>query len=131
MSMLLRNLADYIANAGIATVGTDLFIEEMPPDPADALLLSSYASPPPDEYLNTITLDFTIWCRSQSTKSGGDRLERVFNLLHRNHHITLGDYYVYSILAITNTEDSDRDQEGRKLQKINFRTMYCDSRTVS
>ena len=131
MSLLPRNLADLIATTGVGTVGTDIFIEKLVADPANAIMLVSITSPTPDLYLDTAYLDFEVWCRNESTKTASDNLTTIYNLLHRNHHITLGDYYIYFIHAQGSIDNFDEDNEGRKLFKQTYRAIYRDTRTVS
>lgn len=131
MSLLLRNIGGLLQNATIGTVGTDIFIEKLPADPANAILLVSIISPEPDMYLDTATLDFEVWSRNQSTKTAGDKLDAVYRTLHRNHHKTLGDYYIYFLHAQGGIDNFDEDNEGRKLLKQTYRAIYRDTRTVS
>lgn len=122
--LLDQNLSDY-------AIGTNIFVEEMAADPANAVMLVSSTSPQPDQYLNTRTLDFEVWGRNDSTKTGNDVLAQAIEFLHRRHHDTLGDYYVYFIGAIGDIENLGKDIEGRSLQKVNFRAIYIDRRTIS
>lgn len=128
---LIRNLAGFLDDTGVGTVGSYIYLEELPAEPADALMLVSMVSPEPDQYLNTQTLDFAIWSRNKSTKTGSDKLTECFLLLHRYHHLTLGDYHIFFIGALGNIESLGKDIEGRSLAKINFRAIYKDTRTVS
>lgn len=131
MSLLLSNIADYLEDNAIGVVGTNIFIEKLPADPANAILLVSVLSPTPDLYLDTAYLDFEIWGRNQSSKTGGDVLSNAYTVLQRNHHLTLGDYYIYFIHAQGGIENYDEDTEGRKLMKQTYRAIYRDMRTVS
>lgn len=131
MSLLLHQIAEMLEDHGLGTVGTDIKVGEVPADPANVLWLVPSVSFDPDMYLVTQDLAFEIWGRNQSTKTGQDKMDSVVRFLHRQHHLTLGDYYVYLILATGNVEDLDRDTERRKLHKVNFRAIYWDMRTVS
>lgn len=128
---LVRNIGTFLQNGGLGTVGTNIFCEEMPADPADAVMVVSNISPEPDKDLNTKTQMFDVWVRNQSTKTASDIQEAVMEFLHRQHHITLGDYYVYTILAAGNIENLGKDIEHRSLQKVSYKAIYIDYRTVS
>lgn len=132
---LIRNIAGFLQTTGHGTLWNgstgDLFVDEMSANPADALMMAPLTSSPPDFYLNTRTLEFEIWCRNKSTKTGHDKLENIFLLLHRYHHLILGDYEIYFIGASGDIEYLDNDIEGRSLHKQNYRAIYIDNRTVS
>lgn len=131
MSLLLRNIGGLLDEYNIGTVGTDLYIEKLPADPANAILLVSITSPEPDMYLDTQYLDFEVWIRNKSVKTGSDVATSIYQLLHRHHHLTLGDYFIYFIHAQSNIDNFDEDSEGRRLLKQSYRAIYRDTRTVS
>lgn len=128
---ILRQIGQYVADAGYGTPGTDLFFEEFPANPANAIMFLQNVSPQPDQYLATQTINFDIWTRNKSTKDGNDVCDEILALLHRMHHIVLGDYLIYFIGAQGNTENQGKDIEQRSLHKVTYRAIYINNTTVS
>lgn len=128
---LIRQLSGFLQSNGHGTVGTDIFVEDMPYSPANSLMVMSNVSPAPDDYIDTETLNFEVWCRNESTKTASDKLSAVKVLLHRFYHLTLGEYYIYYIGATGNIENLTKDVDNRSLQKINFRAIYRNNNSVS
>lgn len=129
--MILRLIANWLESNSHGTVGTNLYAKEMPAEPANALMIVERLSPAPDQYLNTKTLDMDVWSRNKSSKTGYQELEELEAFMHRYHHVTLGDYSIYFIGAMSHIEYMEKDIEGRALHRQSYRVIYIDKRTVS
>ena len=131
MSLITRNLAGMLQNAGLGTVATDIFVEKLTTTPDNAIMVMTNGGQPPDVYLDTMYINVEFWVRDKSTKTAGDKLDAIYRLLHRNHHFTLGDYYIYFVSAQGNIDVFSEDSQGRKLAKQTYQVIYRDTRTVS
>jgi len=128
---IIQALAHFLDDNDIADLGVDLFIDQMNDSPAATMMIAAKISPAPDYYLDTQTFDFEVWCRDPQSKEAVNRLETVHKLLHRYHHVLLGDYYIYFIGATGNIEPYAKDISGRSLHKIDFTAVYRDTRSIS
>lgn len=127
---VLDELGDFLAtNLGL-TVGSNLFIGELPEAGlngtpiADGLYLIGMPSPQPDQYVDTETVMFDIWSTSSSSKSAYELLHRAYDILQRKANYSLVNWYIYFSYASGNIRDEGRSQEGNKLFSLGL-TLVC------
>lgn len=129
--MILQEIAQYLADNGVGTLGTDFFVGELPPEPDNAIMVMSGSSDEPDRYLDTQYLSLDVWSRNKVTPDGYTKLNLVFALLHQKQNYSLPNYHVYFSHATGNIEDFDRDINGRKLHKLTLRFIYQNETGIS
>ena len=119
-SIFPQEIADYLEDNGIGTVGTDILIGDFSQDSPDGIYLVTVASPAPSNALDTEHHNVDIYCRFSSTSAGYDKLRAVYDLLHRDANFTLTTWYVYLAEARSQIEDLGRDSQDRKLLRLAF-----------
>lgn len=129
--MIIDEIATLLQQSGVGTVGTNIYIGQLPQDVEDAIMLLAVPSPEPDKYTGIEYQDFDIWARFKTTDDAYNKLHEIFLLLDRRDAYTLPSYEVYFIHALGRIEDLDRDIEQRKLLKLSFRAIYRNLDLVS
>ena len=122
--MILREIATLLQQSGIGTVGTNIFIGQLPAKVENAIMLVAVPSPEPDKDTGIEYQNFEVWSRYKEYSDGYDKLQAVFDLLNRRDDYYLPSYEMYFTHALGRIEDLDRDIEGRKLLKLSFRVIY-------
>jgi len=131
MGMLIDDIASYLEDEEIVTVGTDLFVSELPFDVSDCLALVLAPSPAPNQALAYYTQAIDIRARYANYEEGYNKLKEIFDLLHRKNNYTLGNYYVYISLAASLIQDNGRDIERRHLFQLSLEFIYRDDEVGS
>jgi hypothetical protein len=116
--MIAEDLADFLATNGIGTVGTDLFIGELPLDTNNCLSLVYSPSPEPNKSIPYYTQDIDVWGRFSKFDRGYSKLQEVFDLIHGKENYIMGDYHVYLSFARGQINDNDRDSQRRHLIQL-------------
>ncbi len=104
----------------MGTVGTDLFIGELPLDVSNCVSAVYSSSPNPNLTFDVFDQSVDLWARNVSSDTGYNKLKAIAGLLDRNHHYVMGDYYVYFSHALGRIDDNDRDIERRKIYKLSL-----------
>lgn len=124
MSMFTREIAELLHNAGVGVFTTTnpesrtIFVGEATEIPTEYLLLVPVPSPPPHEYIDTEYPIIDIWARSPHSDRAYSMLEQVYEILHRKHHYTTGNWYVHFSRALGTIVDADRDLENGKVLRL-------------
>lgn len=123
--MILKDIAEKLEDESVGTVGTDIFIGEIPQDVDNALMLVAGVSGEQDPYVSQVRqYDVEIWGRNVNAKNGYDKIKEALEVLHTSYNYSIEDSYVYLTKAISNIQDLDKDNNGRKLYKITIRVIY-------
>ena len=120
--MIAEEIATDLQTQGLGTLATDLFIGNLPDTPDNALVVIDTGSLEPDKYLPFARTTFQIMVRNKTYAQGRAKLEAVKTRLHRLTNIIMGTKHVFYILANTDGGHVGRDDAGRELFSINFRT---------
>jgi hypothetical protein len=125
MATLIKDIADYLEDKSIGTVGTDLFVGYLPPTPASAMAVIDTGGTTPDPYIPHKSPTFQVLIRSDTFTAGKTKLDSVRTELHQLDNVTLqtDQTFVYYILAISEGGHIGRDESGRDLFSINFKTL--------
>lgn len=129
-----KEIADYTASALPAlnlVAATNLFVGHMIPDPDDVTMFFDAAGPRQDQYLNTMHVNLEVWTRDRGGDISYERLNEIFELLHRLQNVQLERYFLYWLEATTHIMDMDRDEMGRKLYKVAFHAIVRDTNMIS
>lgn len=111
--------------------GTNVFAGHMIPEPDNVTMFFDAGGQAQDEYLDTMYANIEVWTRDRDSGLGYDRLQQIFEVLHRQGNVQMGRYYVYFLHATSNIMDMDRDQMERKMYKMTFRAIYRDTNMLS
>jgi len=87
MSLLLENIATYLASNSVGTLGRDIFVGYMPESPPNVVVISPTGGQSPGldgkEYPSV-----QIMVRDTSSRNGLAKAENIRNLLHKRAEIT-------------------------------------------
>lgn len=126
-------VANLIAGALGLTIGTNMFVGELPEANIngvpldDGLYLIELPGPlgkDEDMYLDTETHMFDLWATSASTQSAYSLLHRAYDTIERKANYALVNWYVYLSYANSTIRDEGRGKEGNKLFSLGF-TLIC------
>lgn len=126
---IAKEIATYLQNAGLGTVGSNIFIGQIPSDQNGIYV--SFTGGSMANYLPIEEAVLDIYVKDTSASDAMTTLVGIKNLIHRMHNTLTANSYIYSILAIGNVETVDRDTEYAKLFKITFRVQFRDTSLVS
>jgi len=120
--MLLDDIAFYLQQKGIGTIGTDIFKGQLPATPDNAIALFEYAGEPQD--LTDANLEYPglqVLVRNKSYASGRQKIEQLKNDLHGITETTINNVRYLLIQAKQSPEALPRDENGRAIFVVNFR----------
>lgn len=121
---ILEAIANHIEDNELATLGTDLFIGELPLEKENAISVITSPSTPPNPSIGVYEQNVDIWARFNDSGDGYDTLQEISDLFHRQNAYIMGDFYVYLSNNLSAIDDMDRDTERRKLWKLTIRFIY-------
>jgi hypothetical protein len=119
---IANDIANYLQDAGFGTVGTDIFIGQMPAT-TDGIFV--YRST--DTLNNYVPVENTvldIYVKNQISSIAIIKIEQIKRHIHRMVSTTTTNAYIYSILAVGGVETIERDNEYAKVYKISVEVMY-------
>lgn len=123
MNQVALEIAEYLENNDIGTVGSDLFVDILPDVQNDVSAVFTTGGSTPDIDLPIASPNFEILARSESGATAFAKLKSMVDLLHQKYNITLieGGNYYYSILLNGEINNLGRDDKGRIEYSANFR----------
>lgn len=125
--MIIEDLATYLQVNNIATLGTNMFISNMPPTLNNIIMLTYQLSPTPNPSIKYYTQYIDVWTRYSKEIDGYNKLISIQELLHTKANYTMGNWHIYISASLGSIEDLDRDIENRKLQKLTLSFTYRDN----
>lgn len=122
MSLVVDNVADYLANNSIGTVGTNIFVGEQPPTPANCVTVLETGGLLPPIDIPSKKPTFQILIRNTNYSTGRTLLDTIRTLLHNKYGVTLaaGGNFFHSINAISEGGHIGKDDAGNDEFSINF-----------
>lgn len=127
MALLIDDIAQYLEDEELGTVGEDIFKSKIPDDEggtySDIIVVLETGGVSPDPYIPTKSPTFQVYVRASDYESGREVIESIRTALHQKANITLvsgGNYYYY-ILALGEPGHIGQDEQGRDEFSINFR----------
>lgn len=126
---LSSEIATYLQTAGFGTVGTDIFVGQIPEGTNGLYILSSGGQLGKYVPVNETALD--IYCKNTKASTCITTLNNIKNYIHRMHNTLTANAYIYSILVIGDTEDVARDLEYSKIYKITVSILNRDTSVIS
>lgn len=123
---IVYELAEYLEDHAIGTMGSDIFIGSLSDDLANGIMLVSTSNGSNRTDYPLFEENIEIWTRNQSTESGYNKAKAIFDLLHRLENVTLTNAHLYFIHSNSGVESIGRDIDGRALHKLMVNVTYRD-----
>ena len=117
---MLAEIGVYLAQKSIGTVGTDIFLGQMPDQPDSCIVLFEYAGSPPDLHWNGEYPGLQVRVRNKSYAAGRAKIKEVVTELHGVHELTLNGTRYLLIKARGSPEVLKRDNNNRVELFVNF-----------
>lgn len=118
--MLLDDIATYLQTNGVGTVGTDIFLGQLPASPDNCVALFEYAGFPPDLIWSGERPGLQARIRNKSYSAGRTKAEQVVQKLHGLAESTLSGTRYLLVRAEQSPESLGRDANGRNEWVVNF-----------
>ena len=119
---LISEVAEYLEDEGIGTLGTDLFYSYLPDSVNACVAVLDTGGLQPDHYLPTAEPTFQVYIRSTTYALGKAKLDDVRAALHRQRNVNLisGGLYFYFIFALSEGGHIGRNPNGQDEFSMNF-----------
>ncbi len=88
---MLTEIGAYLATKSVGTVGTDIFLGQMPDQPDNCIALFEYAGSPPDLHWNGEYPGLQVRVRNKSYAAARTKIGEIMNELHGLYEQTLSD----------------------------------------
>lgn len=99
---LISEVAQYLEDNSVGTVGTDIFYSYLPDNDLDVIIaVLENTEQPPEKEIPTNRPEFQIFIRAKDYATGRAKYDAIRALLHKNHYAALvvgGTYLYYSHL---------------------------------
>lgn len=122
-------LANYLSTQGFGSVGTDIFLGQIPTDGQGIFIVRSGGSA--NNYLPIEEAVLDIYTKYTSSQEAITQLEAVKRTLHRKNNFTNGSAYVYTVLVTGDITDVLRDDRYDKIYKITVQVTHRDTGLIS
>ncbi len=119
----------YLDNAGFGTVGTDIFIGQIPATQDGIYVLR--AGGQMNNYVPIEESVVDIYVKNTTSQQAIQTLEQIKRYIHRMHSTTIGNDYIYTFLVLGDIEDVQRDLELAKIYKITLQVVHRDEAVIS
>jgi len=119
MSMI-SDIADYLVTQGLGTLATDIFFSYLPDTAVNSLVVLDTGGLQPDKYLPTKEPTFQVFIRAADYATGKTKLDAVRAALHQKENVTIGSFYFYFILALSEGGHLGRNEAGQDEFSMNF-----------
>lgn len=126
---IASEVADYLEDAGFGTVGTDIFIGQMPDETNGIWLERSSGSMA--NYVPVENPVVDIYVKDTSAADAMTLIENIKRFIHRMHNTSTANSYIYSMLVLSDVETVMRDLEYAKIFKISVQIMHRDTGVIS
>lgn len=119
---LISEVAQYLEDNSVGTLGTDLFAPYSPDVDGPLVAVRDTGGPEPDRYIPIENPTFQVFVRATTYALGESKLNTVRDLLQRQANVQLvsGGIYIYYILATSNGGWIGKNEAGMHEFTINF-----------
>ena len=124
-----NELAQYLDDAGFGTAGTDIFVGQMPEDTTGIYIVRLGGEQ--NEYLPIERPTLVIYVLHTSGSTAITTLENIKRYIHRMFSTETDNAWIYSILAIGDISDVDRDLEYNKIYSLTVELLIRDKNLIS
>lgn len=122
-------VAVWLQSAGFGTLGTDIFVGEIPDDTNGIWTVMSGGQP--NNYVPIEEAVVDIYIKDIKSELAVNKLERIKRAIHRQYSLTIGTTFVYTFLILGVIEDIQRDVEYAKIYKITVQAVHRDTSLIS
>ncbi len=122
-------LANYLDASGFGTLGTDIFVSQIP-DVVNGFWLERIGGLQ-NNYTPMQEAVVNIYAKNTSAADAVALLENIKNHIHRMHTTESGDNFIYTMLVLGNVEDVSRDLEYAKIVKLSVQLVYKNNGIIS
>lgn len=119
----------YLDNANFGTVGTDIFIGQIPATQDGIYVMR--AGGQLNNYVPIEESVVDIYVKNTTSQQAIQTLEQIKRYIHRMHSTTIGNDYIYTFLVLGDIEDVQRDLELAKIYKITLQVVHRDEAVIS
>lgn len=120
---MIRDIAQYLQTNGVGTVGTDIFLQQLPANPDNVVALFQYAGEPPDLHWNGEYPGLQVLVRNKNTEAALTKIEHIKNILHGISETTINNHRYLLIRARQSPELLEKDGNNRAIFVCNFRVI--------
>lgn len=122
-------VATWLDRMDFGTVGTDIFIGQIPDDTNGIYIIRSGGSM--SNYLPIEESVLDIYIRDTSATNAIQTLEGIKRAIHRMHTTEIGTAYVYTFLVLGDIETVERDLEYTKIFKLTIQAVHRATGVIS
>lgn len=126
---LAYEIARYLANAGYGTLGTNIFVSQIPANQNGIYVVRTGGQL--NDYIPIQETALDIYCKDTSASDCITTLESIKKYIHRMHTTLTTNAYIYSIRVIGDVETVERDLEYAKLFKLTISVINRDIALIS
>jgi hypothetical protein len=122
MSLVIDDLAQYLALNGVGTLGVNLFEAFFPPNPDSATASLETGGTKPEIDIPLYSPSFQVLVRSTAYDLGRTQCDLIRSLLHNqyNKQFVVGGIYFYFTRLIADGGHIGQDATGRDIWSMNF-----------
>lgn len=118
--MLAKDIAEYLEDQSVGTVGSDIFIGIMPDTTSNCIAIFEYAGNPPENVGHIENPRLTIRVRNATYANGQAKARDVLYKLHTLSNTTIESHSYLYIRAVGSINALGRDAENRVIFSIDF-----------
>lgn len=126
---ILDTIATMLQNLGIGTVGTDIFIGQLPADTDGIYLVRNGGEM--NGYIPMEKTMFTAYVNYNSSETAIQKIETIKRTLHRTLETGDDNSQIYSILAMGDIEDLGREIDYGKTYGQTFTVLHRAKALIS
>ena len=115
-----KDVAEYMEDQSIGTVGTTIFVGYMPDDPDDCISVTQYAGRPPFSKERYERPGVQVRVRAVNQENAETTVFGIFNLLHDKEHVTMESRMYEHVEATASPSALGPDAKGRYVWVVNF-----------
>ena len=122
MSYIVNDIADYLEDESVGTVGTDIFVGNLPDSPDTAICIIDTGGIQPSIDIPTKRPTFQVLIRGETYAAGKNLVDTIRGLLHNQYNVTLvsGGNYFYSINLLAEGGHIGKNDRGLDEFSMNF-----------
>ena len=118
--MLIDDIGSYLATAGIGTLGSSIFLGNMPDAPDNAIALYQYSGNAPELVGNLESPRLTVRVRNTGYSAGMEKAQDILDALHTLADQTIGGTRYLYVRATGSVNHLGRDNDNSALFTIDF-----------
>jgi len=134
--MIKESVAKILETNGIGTVGSTIFIGEIPVDlngtPVNnAFCILNAPSATSDKAIRIYNSTLDFWGRFTNSDTGFNKMQQIYDFFHGKYDYELDGFHVYFSFSPGSIMDFDRDAERRKMYKLSVTFIFRIEEEVS